>query len=125
MHRASVSQSIDIVYSLAGGTDYVEISAFQVLLIFDNLNRRQSFNVAILDDSLPELDENFALELKFDLFFTQSSNVILSPNTTTVDIIDNEGTYDTIDTIPTSLKVYFDNSTWSCDRLSEHFLYCE
>ena len=67
--------------------------------------------MTIIDDSQPEFDENFMLELKFDPFSTPPSNVILSPNTTTVDIIDNEGTYDTNDTIPTSLKVYFDNST--------------
>ena len=93
MHRASVSQSIDVAYSLAGGSDYVDIraEALQVLLTFDNFNRRQSFNVAILDDSQMELDENFTLELRFNPFLTPPSNVILSPNATAVDIIDDEG----------------------------------
>ena len=119
--------SIDVAYSLVGGSDYAEIVAdnLDVFLIFDNDNRRQSFDVTIIDDSQTELDEKFTLELRVDPFSTTPSNVILSPNTTTVDIIDNEGTYDTINTILTSLKAYYDNSTWGCDWLSEHFLYCE
>ena len=96
MHRAGVSQSIDVVYSLAGGSDYQEINAKDLnYLTFDNKNRRQSFNVTIIDDSLFELDhmvEDFTLELRFDPFaFSPPSNVILHPNTTTVDIVDNEG----------------------------------
>ena len=92
MHRASVSQSIDVVHSLAGGSDYAEINAdnFDVFLTFNN---EQSFNVTILDDSLLELDvEDFTLELRFDPFALQlPSNVILSPNVSTVDILDNDG----------------------------------
>ena len=95
MHRASVSQSIDVVYSLAGGSDYTEIIAenLNVFLTFDNDNRRQSFNVAILDDTLFELDaEDFTLELRFDPFaLLRPSNVILSPNVSTVEIIDDDG----------------------------------
>ena len=50
-----------------------------------------------------EFDESFTLELRFDPSALElPSDVILSPNTTTVDIIDNEG----IKTIPISLKVY-------------------
>ena len=94
MHRASVSQSIDVVYSLAGGNDYAEINAadLQVLLSFNNLNRRQSFDVAILYDSLLELDiENLTLELRFDQFALQwPSNVILRPNVSTIEILDND-----------------------------------
>ena len=95
MHRASESQSIDVIYSLAGGSDYAEIRAdnLDVFLMFDNDNRRQSFNVAILDDSLLELDvENFTLELRFDPFvLPQPSNVILSPNVSTIKILDDGG----------------------------------
>ena len=95
MHRASVSQSIDVVYSLAGGSDYADIVAdnLDVFLMFNNNDRRQSFNVVILDDSLLELDvEEFTLELRFDPFaLQQPSDVILSPNVSTVDILDDDG----------------------------------
>ena len=56
--------------------------------------------MTIIDDPFFELEvENFALELRFDPFFIplledaylQSPNIILSPNTTTIEIMDNEG----------------------------------
>ena len=82
MHRASVSQDINVVYSLAGGSDYEEIRA-------DIDNRQESFNVDILDDLLFELDvEDFTLELRFA--FQQPSNVILSPNVSTIEIVDDD-----------------------------------
>ena len=105
MNRVSVTQSIDAEYSnsLAGGSDYQEIHAnfFDIFLTFDDNNRQLSFDVTIEDDSLFEVDvENFILELQFDPFaFESPSNIILSPNTTTVDIIDNEGIIIIIDTI--------------------------
>ena len=86
---------IDVVYSLAGGSDYREINAVALdYLTFNDVTRRQSFNVTIIDDPLFELDvEDFTLELRFDPFvISPPSNVILHPNTTTVDIVDNEGT---------------------------------
>ena len=67
--------------------------------------------MTIIDDSVFELDESFMLELMifdssvfdpfvFDPFaFEPPSNVILSPNATTVDIIDNEGIIIIINTI--------------------------
>ena len=64
------------MYSLAGGSDYAEISAaaLQVFLTFDNNNRRQSFDVSILDDSVLEFDvENFTLELRFDPLICSST----------------------------------------------------
>ena len=95
MHRARLSQSIDVVYSLAGGNDYAEIVAdnLDVLLTFDDDHRQRSFNVAILDDSLLELDvEDFTLELRFDPFaLLRPSNVILSPNVSTIKIFDDDG----------------------------------
>ena len=54
--------------------------------------------MTIIDDSVFELDESFTLELRFDPF-APPSNVILSPNATTVDIIDNEGIIIIINTI--------------------------
>ena len=97
MHRASVlcvSQSIDVVYFLAGGSDYAEISAlnFDVFLIFDNLSHQQSFDVAIVNDPLLEFDvEDFTLELRFDPFALEPpSNVILRPNVSTIEIIDDD-----------------------------------
>jgi hypothetical protein len=92
VHRASVSQSINVVYSLAGGSDYQEIIALNldVFLTFDDNNRQRSFDVTIIDDSLFELDaEVFTLELRFDPFALElSSNIILSPNISTVEIQD-------------------------------------
>ena len=98
MHRASVSQSIDAEYSklLAGGIDYQEIIPLNldVLLMFSEMNRRESFDVTIIDDSAFELDvEDFTLELRFDPFALDPppSNVELSPNVSTIEIIDDDG----------------------------------
>ena len=81
-------------YSLVGGSDYREIRAnfFDVFLTFDNFIRQESFDVTIIDDSLFEVDvEEFTLELRFDPFALElPANVILSPNVSTVEIIDND-----------------------------------
>ena len=93
MYGAGVSQSIDVVYSLAGGSDYQEINAIDLnYLTFDSENRRQSFSVTIIDDSLFELDvEDFTLELRFDPYaISPPSNVILSPNVSTIEILDKD-----------------------------------
>ena len=93
--------------SLVGGSDFQEIIAlnFDVFLTFDNVNRQLSFDVTIIDDPIFERDESFTLELRFDPFALElPSNVILSPNTTTVDVIDNEGII-TINIIPISFRL--------------------
>ena len=93
MYGAGVSQSIDVVCSLAGGSDYQEINGIDLnYLTFVNENHRQSFSVTIIDDSLFELDvEDFTLELRFDPFaISPPSNVILSPNVSTVKILDDD-----------------------------------
>ena len=108
MHRASVSQSIDAIYSLAGGSDYANISAatLQVFLTFDNDNRRQSFDVAILDDNSMEDRETFSLELRFDPFeIPPPSNVILTPNVSVVTILDNDEPGMTITTTANKLTL--------------------
>ena len=78
---------------LVEGSDYQEINAAicDVFLTFDNINRRQSFNLTIINDSFVDLDvENFTLELKFDSSEIPSpSNVILSPNISTVHIVED------------------------------------
>ena len=91
------------IYSLAGGSDYEEINATapEAYLFLDGygIGRQQSFSVTLIDDPFFELDEeNFMLELRVDPFFIIPTfrdlplfNIILSPNTTTIDIIDNEG----------------------------------
>lgn len=82
-----------IVYSLAGGSDYQEIKASQldVLLTFDNNNRRQSFSVAIADDQLVEGTESFTLQLRFDPFLIpRRSNILLSPNVSVVTVLDDD-----------------------------------
>ena len=99
MNRTSVTQNycIDLVYSnpLVGGSDYREIIAINldVHLMFSDMNLQESFPVDIIDDSAFELDvEDFTLELRFDPSAPKPpSNVILCPNTTTVDVIDDEG----------------------------------
>jgi hypothetical protein len=91
VHRASVSQSIDVVYynSLAAGSDYKILPL--LFVTFDNDNRQRSFDVTIIDDSSIEFDEIFIFELRFNPFaFEPPSNVILSPNITTIDIVDND-----------------------------------
>ena len=83
-----------ILYILkVGDGDYEEIdlSVFEVLLQFDNNNRRLSFPVTINHDELLESIENFDLELRFDPFVTPPSGVILSPNVSTVYIEDDDG----------------------------------
>ena len=85
--------SIDVVYSLAGGSDYAELREefADVFLMFSDTNRQQSFGVTISDDSLFEVDvENFTLELRFDPLVTTPSNVTLNPYVATVDIIDDD-----------------------------------
>ena len=81
--------------------------------------------MTIIDNSLFEVDvEDFTLELRFAL--EPPSNVILSPNTTIVDVIDNEGIYSyNIYYYPESMLYYYDSTTWSGDRLLEYFLHCE
>ena len=82
------------MYSPVGGSDYRNIIAlnFDEILTFNEMNRRQSFPVVIIEDPLFELDvEDFTLELRFDPFSQPPSNVILSPNVATVQILDDDG----------------------------------
>ena len=69
-----------------------------VILPFDDDNRRLMFPVTIIDDDLFESVEEFNLELRFDLRgghvtgVTPPSGVILSPNVSNVRInLDNDG----------------------------------
>ena len=98
MHRASITSSIDAecLNPLVGGSDYQELIALNldVFLTFDDAFRQHSFDVTIIDDSLFERDvEDFILELRFDPLALEPppSNVILSPNVSTVNIIDDDG----------------------------------
>ena len=97
MHRTSVSQNIQCAFSnsLAGVLDYQEIIALNLdeFLNFNDANRQRSFDVTIIDDSLLEVDvEDFTLELRFDPFALEPpANVVLNPNVSTVEIIDDEG----------------------------------
>ena len=65
---------------------------FDVILTFEETNRRESFPVVIIDDPLFELDvEDFTLELRFNPFAPEPPNVILSPNVSTIEILDDDG----------------------------------
>ena len=97
VHR--INNNINIIdtecylFILAGGSDYREISAslFDVFLLFDNSNRRQSFSVTIENDRLLEGTESFSLQLRFDPFSIDPlSNVRLSPDVLVVTIIDDD-----------------------------------
>ena len=86
--------SIDVVYSLVGGSDYQEIFAVDLnpILFFANNARQQTFSVAITNDSFFEMNvEDFSLELRFDPFAAPPSNVQLRPNVSVVEILDNDG----------------------------------
>ena len=69
------------------------MAEFDVLLRFNENSRRLLFLVTINDDELLESIEQFNLELKFDLFTTQPSLVILEPNVTTIYIQDDDGNF--------------------------------
>ena len=70
------------------------MSAFDVLLRFENNDRRQSFSVTINGDKLLESIESFTLELRFDPFSGAApSGVKLSPNVSTVFIQDDDSNY--------------------------------
>lgn len=112
------------MYSLVGGSDYEALDNYVLILTVD---RHRTFFVTIIDDPSFELDvENFTLELR-----TADSSVltIVSPNTTTINIIDNEGTIAILMTILSHITVciYVCNNSgfWCCDWFPEHFLYCE
>ena len=82
--------------SLVGGEDYLEINAaiLNVFLTFNEDTRRLPFDVTIKDDLFYELDvEDFTLELRFDPFAAPPSNVILRPNVSTVNILDDDGKF--------------------------------
>lgn len=77
---------------IKGTADFEELSALQVdvLLNLDNATRRQTFNVKIIDDDLFETTEEFCIELRLDLLRIQTSGVILSPNVSTIYILDDD-----------------------------------
>ena len=82
-----------IYYSIVRESDHQEITAasLDVVLTFNDTNRQQSFSVTIFDDSAFELDiEDFMLELRFDPFITPPSNIILHPNVSTIEILDDD-----------------------------------
>ena len=81
------------VYNVVGGEDYAEINAEtpNQLLVFNDANRRLSFNVTIISDNQLESREDFSLELMFDTFLGDPpAGVTLSPNVTTVTIEDDD-----------------------------------
>ena len=78
---------------IAGDADYEEInlSEFAVILRFDEMNRRLSFHVTIIDNELLEPIEHFNLELRFYPQVSEPSRVTLHPNMSTVYIQDDDG----------------------------------
>ena len=62
-------------------------------LTLNDANRRQSFSVAIINDSFYELDvEDFTLVLRIDpVEIPPPSNVILCPKVSSVQILDDDG----------------------------------
>ena len=75
------------IIDLAGINDYGLFIAF---LTFDNDNRQRSFEVSISNDLFLESDfEDFTLRLRYTLI-PPPSNVILSPNISTIEILDDD-----------------------------------
>ena len=79
------------------GNDYRELNAeaFDVFLTFNDANRRQTFDVTIVDDNALEFVERFNLELRFDPFAATPSGVQLNPNASAVYIQDNDSKINT------------------------------
>ena len=77
---------------IVGGSDYQEISgeAHDIILTFDNNNRRQSFHVNIMDDISMEDTESFTLELRFSPIEDTPSKIKLNPYISTVTIVDDD-----------------------------------
>ena len=74
-----------------GGEDYAEINTEtpDQLLVFNDANRRVSFNVTIINDNQLESREDFSIELGF-LGDPPAAGVTLSPNITTITIEDDD-----------------------------------
>ena len=71
-------------------TDFTELSAevLDVVLTFDDGQRRGCFEVQIVNDNVVENVETFYVELKFIRQFNQSG-VVLQPNMANITIIDD------------------------------------
>ena len=79
--------------TVVSGEDYTEINAetLDQFLMFDDANRRLSFNVTIISDNQSEKRENFSLELRFDPFLVNvPAGVTLSPDVTIITIEDDD-----------------------------------
>ena len=88
-------QSRIMYYSPLDEMDYVRIAESDglVFLTFDDENRRQCFFLEITDDGLVEDTESLTIDLVFSSFLSSPSGVLLDPNVTTVQILDNDGMY--------------------------------
>jgi hypothetical protein len=78
-----------------GRQDFTEIGTFEGFIVFpDSIStgapRRSCFNVRITDDAIDENMESFTVILELDTFVMQSG-IIVSPNITTIVIVDNDG----------------------------------
>ena len=73
-------------------SDFVSIAERNglVFLQYDSSNRRSCFPLEINDDEVFENTESFTIDLVFSSYFLVPSRVILSPNVTTFQILDND-----------------------------------
>lgn len=69
--------------------DYTPLNLVDILLNFNNDNRRMCFNITINDDSVYEFEEQFSVELRT---FTQLPNLEVIPDVANITIIDTTGT---------------------------------
>ena len=83
---------IVIHYSSLDEMDYNRIAEqdFSTFLQFNNMNRRQCATLMIVNDEALENTESLTIDLVFSSLFTPPSGVILDPNVTTVEIVDND-----------------------------------
>ena len=82
-----------IHYSSLDETDYGRIAEqdFFIFLQFDDMNRRLCATLMIVNDDALENTESLTIDLVFSSLVTPPSGVILDPNVTTVEIVDNDG----------------------------------
>ena len=82
-----------IHYSSLDETDYGRIAEqdFSTFLQFNNMDRRQCVPLMIVNDDALENTESLTIDLVFSSFFTPPFRVVLDPNVTTVEIVDDDG----------------------------------
>ena len=85
----------NLIVPISDETDYSRIDPLlgNVVIFFNNADRRRCFDLGITDDDLVEGEEDLTLILFEDPFQPPQIMVEFSPNVTEVTIVDMDGTY--------------------------------